>query len=392
MISEEDARARILRAISTLPVATVPLAEALGHFSAADIAAKIPLPSFDNSAMDGYAVVASCANKGARVKVVGEQPAEASRDLRVRPGEAVRIFTGAPMPSGADAVVMQEETTRDGDYVVIAAEKVASGEFVRRAGQDLATGQGILERGDRLSATKLALLASQGLALVNIHRRARVAIITTGNEMVQPGSQLQGGEIFESNGVMLAALAQQSGAHVMMQSHCRDDLAEISHHLQNAAENDVVVISGGVSVGERDLVQEGLRSIGAEIELWRVAVKPGKPFLFGTLKNCAIFGLPGNPVSSFVTFLIFVRPALLRMMGAKDLQMRSVPARLAHEVIGDETRPHYLRGSLAGTVFSITGLQESHALFGLARSNGLLRVAPGRSLVAGSEVEVFLLE
>ena len=392
MISEEEAREKVLGAISPLAVQQVPLSEALGRFSANNIAAKIPLPSFDNSGMDGYAVVASSTGKGARLRIVGEQPAEASRNLRVSSGEAVRIFTGAPIPTGADAVVMQEETSRDGDYVVIHAQKVVPGEFVRRAGQDLATGQSILERGDRLTATRLALLASQGLALVNIHQSPRVAIITTGSEVVQPGSQLQTGEIFESNGVMLAALTRQCGAHVMMESHCRDDLVVLTHHLRNAAENDVVVISGGVSVGERDLVQQALRDIGAEIDLWRVAVKPGKPFLFGTLNRCAIFGLPGNPVSSFVTFLIFVRPALLQLMGAKDLQMRSAIAWLSHEVNGDDTRPHYLRGKLAGALFSVTGTQESHALFGLARSDALLRVAAGQKLSAGSEVEIFLLD
>jgi molybdopterin molybdotransferase len=152
-----------------------------------------------------------------------------------------------------------------------------------------------------------------------------------------------------------------------------------------------MIISGGVSVGERDLVQDALREIGAQIDLWRVAVKPGKPFLFGVRERCAIFGLPGNPVSSFVTFLIFVRPALLRMMGAKEFRMPSAFARLAHDVAGDETRPHYVRGKLTGALFSLVGPQESHALFGLARSNALLRVNPGQKLAAGAEVEVLLV-
>jgi molybdopterin molybdotransferase len=391
MLSEEEALTKVTAAVSPLPSAKVPLGEALGRFSSSDLAAAIPLPSFDNSAMDGYAVISSDARKGARLKIVGEQPAEASRNLRISSGKAVRIFTGAPIPTGADAVVMQEETERDGDIVVISAEKTAAGEFVRRAGADLAMGQQILKRGDQLTPARLALLASQGLELVDVREQPRVAVITTGDELVRPGKGLRPGQIFESNGTMLSALAQGAGAKVAMYSHCPDNFEELCRTVRSAAEYDAMIISGGVSVGERDLVKDALREIGAQIDLWRVAVKPGKPFLFGMRQRCAIFGLPGNPVSSFVTFLIFVRPALLRMMGAKELRMPSAFARLAHDVAGDETRPHYLRGKLSGALFTIVGPQESHALFGLARSNALLRLNPGQKLAAGAEVEVLLV-
>jgi molybdopterin molybdotransferase len=191
---------------------------------------------------------------------------------------------------------------------------------------------------------------------------------------------------------MLSALAEAAGANVITQCHCRDEFEELCATLSGATDNDVVIISGGVSVGERDLVRDALRKVGAQIDLWRVAVKPGKPFLFGMRGRCAIFGLPGNPVSSFVTFLIFVRPALLRMMGAKDLTMTRSLARLSHDIAGDEIRPHYLRGKMEEGRFSIVGQQESHALFGLARANVLLRVDPGQRLTAGSEVEVLLLD
>ena len=392
MLSEEEARTRILAAVPTLATLNVPLRQAADRFSATELVATIPLPPFDNSAMDGYAVIASSATKGARLKIVGDQPAGASRNLQIRRGEAVRIFTGAPLPAGADAVVMQEETEREADFVRIRTKTVSPGEFVRKAGGDLALGQQILRRGDRLSPVTLPLLASQGIESIDVHESPRVAIVTTGDELVEPGTELRPGEIFETNGVMLAGLGEATGAEVVMRSHCRDDFEELCAVLRGATENDVVIISGGVSVGERDLVRDALRKVGAQIDLWRVAVKPGKPFLFGMRARCAIFGLPGNPVSSFVTFLIFVRPALLRMMGAKDLGMVRSIARLFHDVAGDETRPHYLRGKVEDGRFSVVGQQESHALFGLARANALLRVNPGEQLPAGSEVEVLLLE
>ena len=392
MLSEEEARTRILAAVPTLATVNVPLRQAAGRYSAIELVATIPLPSFDNSAMDGYAVIASSATKDARLKIVGDQPAGVSGDLQIRGGEAVRIFTGAPLPAGADAVVMQEETERQADFVLIRTETVSPGEFVRKTGGDLALGQQILRRGDRLSPVTLPLLASQGIESIDVHQSPRVAIVTTGDELVELGTELRPGEIFETNGVMLAGLAEAAGAEVVMRSHCRDDFEELCAVLRDATDNDVVIISGGVSVGERDLVRDALRKVGAQIDLWRVAVKPGKPFLFGMCERCAIFGLPGNPVSSFVTFLIFVRPGLLQMMGANDLGMVRSIARLSHDIAADETRPHYLRGKVEDGRFSVVGQQESHALFGLAQANALLRVNPGEQLRAGLEVEVLLLE
>jgi molybdopterin molybdotransferase len=265
---------------------------------------------------------------------------------------------------------------------------------VRRAGGDLCLGQNILRRGERLRAVTLGLLASQGLASVAVHKRASVAIVSTGDELVGAGSQLRAGEIFETNGLMLAALARRTGAAVTMQSHCRDDLAELCATLRKGLTCDALIISGGVSVGEHDFVRAALQKLGVKLDLWRVRIKPGKPFLFGTHGRCAVFGLPGNPVSSFITFLVFVRPALLRMMGAgtAELDLPRGLARLAHDVIGDEMRPHYLRGKLEGTQFATIGRQESHALWGLARTNALLRVVPGEKFGAGTEVLVWLIE
>jgi molybdopterin molybdotransferase len=392
VISEEKAREKILSAVAPLPATEVSLAHALDRFAANDLFATIPLPPFDNSAMDGYAVVANSAGKNARLKIAGEQPAGLSKNLSLSKSEAVRIFTGAPMPIGADAVVMQEETQREGDFVLIQAEQISVGDFVRKAGADLAVGQQIVKRGDRLRPATLGLLASQGIESVRVGAQPRVAIVTTGDELAAPGQQLRSGEIFESNGLMLASLAAKPGMEVAMRRHCPDNFATLCTTLRDAVHQDAVIISGGVSVGEHDLVREALREIGAEIDLWRVAVKPGKPFLFGKRDRCLIFGLPGNPVSTFVTFLVFVRPALLQMMGAIDLSLPRANARLVHEITGDETRPHYFRGQLADGAFTVIGRQESHAIFGLARANALLRVRPEARLSAGSEVEVLLID
>jgi molybdopterin molybdotransferase len=393
VISEEEARAKILSAVSPLPATEVSLGDALDRFAATDLFATIPLPLFDNSAMDGYAVVAGSAGKNARLEIVGEQAAGCSKNLSLSPGQAVRIFTGAPIPIGANAVVMQEETEREGNFVLIRAEKISVGDFVREAGGDLAVGQEILRRGNRIHAATLGLLASQGIESVTVGALPRAVIVTTGDELVAPGKQRRAGEIFESNGVMLDALARKTGAKVTAQTHCPDNFDRLCATLRDAVQYDALVISGGVSVGEHDLVREALREIGAEIDLWRVAVKPGKPFLFGKRDRCLIFGLPGNPVSAFVTFLIFVRPALLQMMRATNdaLTFPRTSARLTHELTGDETRPHYFRGELTGTRFTVIGRQESHALFGLARANALLRVPPGVKLSADSDVELSLI-
>ena len=392
MISEEEARAKILSAVSPLPATDVSLGDALDRFAATDLFATVPLPPFDNSAMDGYAVVANSAGKNARLKIAGEQPAGVSKNLSLSAGKTIRIFTGAPMPIGADAVVMQEETQREGDFVLIQAEQTSVGDFVRKAGADLAVGQQIVKRGDRLRPATLGLLASQGIESVRVGAQPRVALVTTGDELAAPGQQLRSGEIFDSNGLMLASLAAKTGMEVAMRRHCPDNFATLCTTLRDAVHQNAVIISGGVSVGEHDLVREALREIGAEIDLWRVAVKPGKPFLFGKRDRCLIFGLPGNPVSTFVTFLVFVRPALLQMMGAIDLSLPRANARLVHEITGDETRPHYFRGHLADGAFTVIGRQESHAIFGLARANALLRVRPEARLSAGSEVEVLLID
>lgn len=391
MISEDEARRTILENIRPLPSRTVSLANATGCFSASDLFAKVPLPIFDNSAMDGYAVMASSSGPNARLRVIGEQPAGLDRQLRVSAGEAVRIFTGAPMPAGANAVVMQEDVSRDGDEIVLQA-KVEAGEFIRRRGCDLSEGQKILATGERIRPQTIALLASQGIVDLAVGGEVRVAIISTGDELIAPGEALQAGQLYESNSLLLRALLEKSGGTVISTQHCRDDADKIEIALGEGAKADALIISGGVSVGARDYVKSALQSIGGEIDLWRVAIKPGKPFLFGRAGSSAIFGLPGNPVSAFVTFLVLVRPAFLKMMGAADsgLALGKISAQLNVDVRNDGDRQHYLRGKLVDGNFAPIGRQESHALFGLSQSNALFSVAPGEKFSKGDRVSVLI--
>lgn len=389
MISEEDARDKILESIQPLTPRGVPLLSALGCFAAQEYLARLSLPFFDNSAMDGYAVIAAdCHN---RLRVVDEQPAGADRKLRVGAGEAVRIFTGAPVPAGADAVVMQEDVDRDGDEIVVKTE-VEPGEFIRKRGCDLAEGQKILSKGERIRATNIGLLASQGIAEVMVGNKVRAAIISTGNELVKIGESLQPGQIYESNSVLIQSLLEGCGASSESAVTCRDDRDALIDAIKQGSRQEILIITGGVSVGEHDLVRAALESLGARIDIWRVAIKPGKPFLFGQLGGCIVFGLPGNPVSAFVTFLMFVRPAILKMMGASDLSLPTVQARLSADLHNDGNRAHYFRGKIENGDFAPVGRQESHALFGLSQANALLRLAPGEMIRNGTLVQCRLVD
>jgi len=387
MISEEEARAKILETIRPLPPRRLSISKALDCFAAEDYFARLPLPNFDNSAMDGYAVVASSCARGKRLRVVGEQPAGLDQQLRVSAGEAVRIFTGALMPAGTDAIVMQEDVTREGGEIVVNVD-VDPGEFVRRRGCDLGEGQKILARGERIRAATTALLASQGFSDVMVGGEVSAAIISTGDELVKPEAKLQPGQIYESNSVLLQGLLHNCGAAERLMEHCRDDEELLTKALKRAIKHRVVIVSGGVSVGERDIVKSALQSLGAKIDIWRVAIKPGKPFLFGHIDECDLFGLPGNPVSAFVTFLQFVRPAILKMMSAVKLDLLKVSAKLLVDLTNDSDRVHYIRGKFEDGIFTPVGRQESHALFGLSQSNALLRLAVGESRKRGAIVNV----
>ena len=409
VISEEEARKKILEKVRPLPARKLSISKSLDCFAAEDHFARLPLPAFDNSAMDGYAVVASSCKKGERLRVIGEQPAGVDRRLRVSHGEAVRIFTGAPVPAGADVVVMQEDVTRNGDEIIINTD-VEAGEFIRQRGCDLVEGQGILPKGERIGAATAALLASQGFTEVTVGGEVNAAVISTGDELVKPGEKIEPGQIYDSNSVLLDALLKRCDAVVDSVEHCRDERESLIEAIKRGTKSHILIISGGVSVGEHDLVKDALRGLGAQVDIWRVAIKPGKPFLFGTvpckssdsadetpasptgkmpvLHDCWVFGLPGNPVSAFVTFLQFVRPAILKMMGATNFDLPKVLAKLSLDLTNGSDRLHYIRGKLEHGKFTPIGRQESHALFGLSQSNALLRLGLGQSLKADEIVDV----
>jgi molybdopterin molybdotransferase len=390
MLTEYDALSSILAAVRPLDAEELPLFEAGGRVVAEAVTAQINLPRFDNSTMDGYAVRAADAVAGAILRVVGEQPAGPDLDLKVHAETAVRVYTGAPIPAGANAVVMQEDCDRQGDQVVI-RESAAPGEFIRVRGGDLCEGQKIAEIGVRLNGPLLATLASQGRDRVRVFRQPKVAILATGSELKASSEPLGPGEIYETNRVMLQELVRGAGGIPRLFDPIPDQELDHLNALRDAASDDAIVIAGGLSVGERDLVKSALKQLGCEIALWRVAVRPGKPFLFGRLKHSWVFGLPGNPVSAFVTSVLFVRPALLAMQGWQGASVTKTQAVVSKAVANRGERPHYLRGHLEAGRFTPFDNQESHALFALSRANALLRIGAGEEFQANQHVEVILL-
>jgi len=400
MLSVEDALARVLGGVARLELELVPLSDAVGRALAEDLVAPHALPPFANSAMDGYALLAADTSAAspalpARLKVVGEVAAGRSADLRVVAGSAVRIMTGAPIPPGADAVVMVEATATDGPWVLV-REPVTAGQHVRAAGEDVRAGEVVMGAGDELGPAHVGMLASLGMPTVPVVRRPRVALITTGDEVVDAAQPLRPGQIRNANRYSLAAQVAAAGADVAFFRHVRDDLDETRAALVEAAAGaDALICTGGVSVGEYDYLRAAMESHGS-MSFWRVAMKPGKPLAFGRVADRPCFGLPGNPVSAMVTFELFVRPALRLMGGHKVLQRPTVRAKLASPVAHEPGRREYLR---ARTVWTPDGMvahpaagQGSAMLKAMLSANSLAVVPEGvASLPAGASVDVLIL-
>jgi len=394
MLEVEEARARISAAITPLASEMIPLREAAGRVLAESMVAPLALPSFDNSAMDGYAVrAADVAGAGAdspvTLRQIGAVAAGAMFTGAVEQGICVRLFTGSPLPAGADAVVMQEDTRAAGEVITV-FDAVKPWENVRLAGEDVKRGETVAQAGERLSAARLALCGALGMERVRVGARPVMAILGTGNELIEAGTPLAPGQIYESNRLAIATLVADCGGCAKVFPLVRDSLEATRAALEQAfTECDAVITTGGVSVGDHDLVKAAFESLGGTVDFWQVAMKPGKPFVFGRLGSKLLFGLPGNPVSAFVTFLVLVRPALLRMQGATDLFWPAHPGVLSEPLHNRGGRRHFMRVRVDGTgrVWG-TGPQASHALGALARANGLVDVARETMLAAGSAVMV----
>jgi molybdopterin molybdotransferase len=394
LISVDEALARVL-ASAAVPVETetVLLPDAAGRTLAAPLAALRDQPPFSASAMDGYAVRAEdVATLPATLKIVGTSAAGHGFGGAVGTGEAVRIFTGAPLPQNADSVVIQEDAERDGETVVV-KEGAPRGRFVRPAGLDFKQGDALLDAGARLDARRIALAAAMGHGTLAVRRRPRIAILATGDELVLPGVAPGPDQIIASNPYAVAALVERAGGVAIDLGIALDTFEALEERILAAqdAGADMLVTLGGASVGEHDLVQSALSRQGMELGFWRVALRPGKPTWFGTAGDRIVFGLPGNPVSSMVTFLLFVRPALAALQGG-DPAPRPGRARLTAAVPRSPGRDEAVRVRLEAGAATPTGDQGSHRLTSMLGADALALVPRGEGeLPAGAEVDVELL-
>jgi molybdopterin molybdotransferase len=389
MLSLELALEQLLAAVQPVGSERLPLSEILGRYIAEPIDAPNPLPLFDNSAMDGYAVRAADGSRQSAVLTqIARIPAGEFFEGEIKSGQCARIFTGSPMPAGADAVVMQEDTRVEGDRITI-LDPVKPWENVRFRGEDVKQGALIANRGEKITASLLGLLGACGVGEASVHRQVRVAILATGSELRSPGAIHEPGEIFESNRLMIAALAREGGLVPEIKEVVPDDHGRTVAALREAAGADAVITCGGVSVGEFDFVKSAVQELGGAIDFWRVAIKPGKPFVHATVLGKPMFGLPGNPVSALVTFLLLARPALLRMSGAADVEPGRCLGELAEEISNPGDRRHFVRVIMdANGLVRASGPQASHRLGSLAAANGLLDVPAGAQWETGRRVAV----
>jgi len=394
LVSVEEARDFILtRAVPLAEIETVALERALGRVLAADQRAAIDVPGHDNSSMDGYALrSADVAAAGeTRLRVV-QRIAAGAPGTPLGAGEAARIFTGAPVPAGADAVVMQEECRAEGDTVALSGP-VAPGQHVRPRGNDIRAGAEVLAAGTRMRPQEMGLAASVGLATLPVLRRLRVAIFSSGDELVAPGEPLAPGCIYNSNRFTLIGLLERLGCELRDHGTVADSLEATREALASAAADaDVVLTSGGVSVGDEDHVKQALERIGT-LEMWRVAVKPGKPLAYGRIGGADFLGLPGNPVSTLVTFCLFVRPFVLKRQGATALVPPSTIVRAGFEWPQPLRRREYVRARLheesGEAVATLYPKQGSDVLTSTAWAEGLVEVPEGQAIARGERVRYF---
>lgn len=389
MLTPEQYQAQILRDLAPQPPILVPLRQARGMVLAEDVRTPIPLPIFDNSAMDGYALRLADL-EGTTLPVAGESAA-GSATATLPPGYATKVMTGAPIPIGADCVVPYEATDR-GTSIVTIHERPTLGAHVRHRGEDLQTGDVVAPRGAVLTPRHMAAIAATGIAEVSAHAtRPRVAVVSTGAELRQAGDTLTDGAIYESNGLMLAELVRGLRAEADATSTTDDPVALLAHLSECAAHHDLIITTGGVSAGDYDVVKAALAPLG--VWFGAVAMQPGKPQGSGRINQTPIICLPGNPVSAYVSFVLFVRPALRKLMGHPDPTDRPIRATLAHDMTSPAGRTQFLRGAYADGMVSQVRGPGSHLIGALAMANVLVEIpAEATALAAGTDVNVWLME
>jgi molybdopterin molybdotransferase len=391
MMSVEDARRRILAGLSPVGAETLPLAEACGRVTATDIAARLTQPPQDVSAMDGYAT-----SGPGPWRLVGHAPAGHPWHGTLAQGQTVRLFTGSIMPEGADAVVIQEDVTVAGDSIATDVT-IRPAQHIRRKGQDFAAGQTLLHAGRRLTPRDIGLIAAANHPWVQVRRRPRVAILATGDEIALPGEPIPAGGIVSSNAHALAALVQAAGATPLVLPIAADDIATLQQAALSARGCDLLVTTGGASVGAHDLVAEALQGAGLMLDFWKIAMRPGKPLMHGHLGDLPLLGLPGNPVSALVCALLFLRPAIAALLGLPETTPPVTSAVLGAALPANDHRADHLRaqvkvenGQRVATAFR---RQDSGQLRLLAESDALILRAPhAPAAEPGEMVEILLLE
>jgi molybdopterin molybdotransferase len=400
MISFEEALDKILSRIRPLGLEKVHLLDSLGRIIGEDIYARRNIPPLDNSAMDGYAlkfedIRESTKDHPVRLEVIEDLPAGFISKKTIGKGQAIRIMTGAPIPKGADTVIPVEET-ESGDGFALILKAVSLGENIRRSGEDVKEGERVISKGDLIRPAEVGMLASVGRSSVLVYQKPLVAILCTGDELADVDENLDENKIISSNSYTLAAQVRDCGAVPVQLGIARDRKEEIREKLRQGTRADVLISSAGVSVGDYDFAKDALGDLGMEMAFWQVSMKPGKPLAFGTIQGKPVFGLPGNPVSSMISFEEFVRPSLLKMMGHRQVFRPMVEAILQEEIRKTSGRRHFIRAFISfkeGSYFATTtGDQGSGILMSMLKANGLIMIPEAQEIArAGEKVKVQLL-
>ena len=401
MITVAEALDQILQTIHPLGLERVTILDALDRVLGEDVTAYRNIPPKDNSAMDGYALrfqdtTGASPDHPVLLEVVEDIPAGAIPQKSITAGQSARIMTGAPIPEGADSVLKMEDTEKDGQKVRITAA-TQYGQDIRRAGEDVREGELVLPRGTIVRPAGIGMLASLGRSFVSVYQRPLIAILSTGNELVDIDEAPSPWKIINSNSYSLASLALDCGAQVMQMGIAKDKRDDLLARFRAAMRADVIISSGGVSVGDYDLVKDIMQEVGNKMQFWQVAMRPGKPLAFGRTGNVPIFGLPGNPVSSMISFEQFIRPAILKMMGHQKIFRKTLTAVLQDDIEKKRGLTHFIRGIVkvngAGYEVSTTGEQGSGILKSMVRANGLIVIPDNIEKVeSGSEVKVQMLD